>query len=79
MKKIIFFAVAVLMCAVTATDAVAQRRDKTTDTHLLGHVIDAKTHEHIAYATIAVRGTTLGMATNQGDTICWPMSLTIPN
>ena len=66
MKKFILLVVAALLCVATTIDAVAQRRDKATDTNLVGHVIDARTREHIAYATIAVRGTTLGMATNEG-------------
>ena len=66
MKKLAFLIVMVLMCAIATTDAVAQRREKSHDTNLVGHVIDARTREHIAYATIAVRGTTLGMATDAG-------------
>ena len=66
MKKIILLVVAALMYVVTPIDAMAQRRNKSTDTNLVGHVIDARTREHIAYATIAVRGTTLGVATDAG-------------
>lgn len=66
MKKLAFLIVMVLMCAIATTDAVAQRREKSHDTNLVGHVIDVRTREHIAYATIAVRGTTLGMATDAG-------------
>ena len=66
MKKFILLVVAALLCVATTIDAVAQRRDKATDTNLVGHVIDARTREHIAYATIAVRGATLGAATNEG-------------
>ena len=66
MKKTILLVVATLICVATAIDAMAQRRNKSTDTNLVGHVIDARTREHIAYATIAVRGTTLGVATDAG-------------
>ena len=66
MKNKILLVVAALMCVATTLDAVAQRRGKATDTNLVGHVIDARTREHIAYATIAVRGTTLGVATDAG-------------
>ncbi|MBQ5608722.1 MAG: carboxypeptidase-like regulatory domain-containing protein, partial [Rikenellaceae bacterium] len=66
MKNTILLVVAALMCVATTLDAVAQRRGKATDTNLVGHVIDARTREHIAYATIAVRGTTLGVATDAG-------------
>lgn len=64
MKKILLFVVVAVMCVATSFDAAAQRRDKSYDTNIMGHVIDAQTREHIAYATIAVRGTTLGVATN---------------
>ena len=50
MKKFILLVVAALLCVATTIDAVAQRRDKATDTNLVGHVIDARTREHIAYA-----------------------------
>ena len=62
MKKTILLVVATLMCVASAFDAAAQRRNKSTDTNLVGHVIDARTREHIAYATSAVRGTTLAVA-----------------
>ncbi len=41
----------------------AQQRTKT-DAHLFGHVIDKKNHEHVAYATIVLIGTTLGTTTD---------------
>ena len=37
---------------------------KNTDSNIFGHVLDSKTKEHIAYATIAIKGTTFGCAAN---------------
>lgn len=35
-----------------------------TDAHVLGHVVDAKTGEHISYANIMVQGTQIGTSTD---------------
>lgn len=37
---------------------------KQSDANITGHVVDAKTYEHLAFATIAVKGTTIGIATD---------------
>ena len=37
-------------------------RPKGSDANIFGHIIDAKTGEHIPYATVAVMGTTMGCA-----------------
>ena len=37
---------------------------KLTDTNIIGHVTDAKTGEHLAGITIAIKGTTFGTATD---------------
>lgn len=37
---------------------------KTTDAHITGHIIDAETNEHIPYATITVKGTTIGITSD---------------
>ncbi len=37
---------------------------KDTDSNIFGHILDAETKEHIAYATIAIKGTTIGCAAN---------------
>lgn len=37
---------------------------KESDTNIFGHVIDAETGEHLPYATIAFKGTTIGCAAN---------------
>lgn len=38
---------------------------KKTDANLVGHVIDAKTKEHLPYINVAVKGTTIGHLTDQ--------------
>ena len=37
---------------------------KATDANVFGHVVSANTGEHLPYATVAVKGTTLGCAAN---------------
>ena len=37
---------------------------KQSDANITGHVVDAKSGEHLAYATVAVKGTTIGCATD---------------
>ena len=37
-------------------------RPKGSDANIFGHIIDAKTGEHIPYATVAIMGTTMGCA-----------------
>ena len=37
---------------------------KDSDSNLFGHVLDANTQEHIPYATVAIKGTTIGCAAN---------------
>ena len=38
--------------------------NKDSDSNVFGHVLDAKTQEHIPYATVAIKGTTIGCAAN---------------
>lgn len=38
---------------------------KHTDANLLGHVINAKTGEHVAYVSVFLQGTTIGAATDE--------------
>lgn len=39
----------------------AQSKTKSSDSHITGHIIDNQTNEHIPYATISVKGTTIGV------------------
>lgn len=62
MKKYIFF----LLCHVVfvlntrGEDLIL----KKTDSNVVGHVVDKKTGEHLAYITIALKGTTIGTTTD---------------
>ena len=38
---------------------------KHTDANLLGHVINSKTGEHVAYVSVFLQGTTIGAATDE--------------
>ena len=60
MKNFIFAAlVAVTSLCGIATQSFAQTH-KASDANIYGHIIDAKTKEHIPYVTISVKGTTYG-------------------
>lgn len=61
MKKYILLALFVCQCmGVSGLEAPK----KSTDANLFGHVVDRETHEHIAYATVAVMGTAFGSTTD---------------
>lgn len=42
----------------------AQTKAKITDAHITGHIIDNQTHEHIPYATITIKGTSIGVVSD---------------
>lgn len=73
MKK--YALIVALFIALIATPASAQtdnpssprvdindRDNRATDANIFGHILDASTGEHIAYATVAIKGTTIGCA-----------------
>ena len=63
MKKIIS-ALAVALCIVLPS------RADNTDAHIYGHVIDKATGEHLPYTAVLIKGTTLGVTTeNSGHYI----------
>ncbi len=53
-----------LQAAVFAAGLTDAPKPKESDAHLTGHVVDARTREHIPYATVVVEGTTLGVSTD---------------
>lgn len=57
MKKIFLF---IILLAPTMIFA-----QKHTDANLLGHVINSKTGEHVAYVNVFLQGTTIGAATDE--------------
>ena len=56
--KRIFSALAVALCIVLSAGA------NNTDTHIYGHVIDSQTGEHLPYIVVVLKGTTIGVATD---------------
>lgn len=46
-------------------DNGAEGTPKATDANVYGHVVDRKSGEHIAYATIHIKGTTIGTTTDK--------------
>lgn len=49
---------------VEVKDNGAEGTPKATDANVYGHVVDRKSGEHIAYATIHIKGTTIGTTTD---------------
>ena len=67
------FAFAILPFIATAIDDIPKSPNvqiirsttsKDSDSNVFGHVLDANTQEHIPYATVAIKGTTIGCAAN---------------
>ena len=52
-----------LLCVWTNARAEAPER-RGTDAHIFGHVLDKATQEHIPYATVYLKGTTVGLSTD---------------
>ena len=48
--------------AANSSDVV--RAEKSSDAHVIGHVVDKHTGEHLGFITIALEGTTVGTATD---------------
>ena len=51
-------------CGMFRRGGIHRDAKKQSDANITGHVVDAKTREHLAFATIAVKGTTIGIATD---------------
>ena len=58
------FLMLLLPAVCSAGEEPAMKPQKQSDANITGHVVDAKTYEHLAFATIAVKGTTIGIATD---------------
>ena len=63
MKNILLAALPLLLLPCFGA-AGAEAPRKATDANLFGHVVDRTTHEHLAYATVSVVGTTFGTTTD---------------
>lgn len=61
MKKILFI---ILSAIVVAGNAYAAQSD--FETHIFGHVTDAKTGDFLPYINVVVKGTTIGTTTDKG-------------
>ena len=73
MKRIITLLLLILPLVATAEEPQIKRPNveivkreaiKDPDINIFGHVLDASTGEHLPYATIAIKGTTIGCAAN---------------
>lgn len=63
-KYILGVIVLLLTHVVCLAEEVAVHPHKQSDANIIGHVVDAATHEHLAFATVAVKGTTMGVTTD---------------
>lgn len=63
-KYILGVTVLLLSHAVCLAEQGAVHPHQQSDANVIGHVVDAATHEHLAYATVAVKGTTFGVTTD---------------
>ena len=70
---LLIFALAILPLATEAkidipespnVQVIRSTTNKNSDSNIFGHVIDTTTKEHIPYATVAIKGTTIGCAAN---------------
>ena len=63
MKKFVLLLVSILCyCGVFAKSV--SPHEKTTDANIHGHVIDKTTGEHLAYISVMLKGTTMGVLTD---------------
>lgn len=63
MKNYTFFLMGVV-CFLLSSPGVHANELNKSDANIVGHVIDKKTQEHLAYVTVALKGTTIGTVTD---------------
>ena len=61
--KRIFSALVAALCLVLSAEAINNDVADNTDAHIYGHVIDKNTGEHLPYIVVMLKGTTIGVAT----------------
>ena len=54
----------IIIAILFATNIVATYAQRRTDAHIVGHVLDKKTKEHLSYVSISLKGTNTGVATD---------------
>ena len=54
-----------LVCLLCSVLCAPVRAQEEFDAHLVGHVLDEKTGEHLPYVTVQVKGTTIGTVTDE--------------
>ena len=62
--KRIFSALVAALCIMPVAKATITDTDKDTDAHIHGHVIDSSTGEHLPYIVVMLKGTTIGVTTD---------------
>ena len=54
-----------LVCLLCSVFCAPVRAQEEFDAHMVGHVLDEKTGEHLPYVTVQVKGTTIGTVTDE--------------
>ena len=54
----------VALIALLFNTIISFSQTRNTDAHITGHIIDSSNGEHIPFATVAIRGTTIGTTTD---------------
>ena len=62
--KRIFSALTAVLCLALSAEATRIDTDTATDAHIHGHVIDKNTGEHLPHMVVMLKGTTIGVATD---------------
>lgn len=63
MKRIILLVTLYLCVRISLAQAEGEK-NRRTDANIYGHVLDAKTGEHLPYVTLRLKGTTIGITTD---------------
>ena len=66
LKKVLFVLTIIgsVLSSYAANSSDVVRAEKSSDAHVIGHVVDKNTGEHLGFITIALEGTTVGTATD---------------
>jgi len=63
-KRILGVLLLLLFCEMCSAAENSVETKRLSDANITGHVINARNHEHLAFVTITLQGTTIGVATD---------------
>jgi outer membrane receptor for ferrienterochelin and colicins len=55
----------IILAVFLASNAFLLKAESATDAHIVGHVLDKNTQEHLLHASVAIKGTTVGTVTDE--------------